>query len=123
MKNPIVPPIALILCLVAGPSFAQNNAEGMRFLAVSALMDYGQKLYDRGDYLEASAVFNRVLEYDHNQLKAMEYLKNIHPARVNVADTRSLERAVKLQQQIVEKLQSQIKRMRVRASSQGQAHD
>ena len=43
--------LTLTFCAIAaGAAFAQNNMQAMRFLAVDALMDYGQKLYDRGDY-------------------------------------------------------------------------
>ena len=55
--------------LAVGPSFAQNNMEAMRFLTINALMQYGQKLYDRGDFNEASAVFNHVLSMIAIKLK------------------------------------------------------
>jgi TolA-binding protein len=51
--------------------------EGMRFLTINALVQYGQKLYDRGDLDEACAVFNHVLTYDGHQVQALEYLKKM----------------------------------------------
>ena len=70
--------IILILCLSAvGSSFAQNNLEAMRFLTVNTLVQYGQQLYDRGDFKEACAVFNHVLTYDSHQAQALQYLKNM----------------------------------------------
>jgi len=70
--------VILILCLsFTGPSFAQNNAQAMRFLTVNALMQYGQRLYDRGDFDEATAVFDHVLTYDGHQVQALQYLKEM----------------------------------------------
>ncbi len=77
--------LIFVLCLgLASPSFAQNNLEGMRFLTVTALMQYGQKLYDRGDFNEACAVFNRVLFYDAHQAQALQYLKDMGRASVPI---------------------------------------
>ena len=50
--------LTFIFCITAGASFAQNNMQAMKFLTIDALMEYGQKLYDRGDYNEACAVFS-----------------------------------------------------------------
>jgi hypothetical protein len=70
--------LTLGLCLsIAGPCFAQNNIEAMRFLTVNALVQYGQKLHDRGDFNEACAVFDHVLTYDGHQAQALEYLKEM----------------------------------------------
>jgi len=70
--------LTLIFCTIAaGASFAQNNMQAMKFLTVNALMEYGQKLYDRGDYNEACAVFKHVLAYDSQQPQALAYLKKI----------------------------------------------
>jgi len=133
--------IALALCLsAAGPSFAQNNIEAMRFLTVNALMQYGQKLYDRGDFNEASAVFNHVLVYDRHQAQALQYLKdmgsrtavNLTPVQsdlvakypdeqivntVDVADTDSLKAAIEAKKRVIEKLRSQILQMRENLAS------
>ena len=69
---------AFVLCLIlAGPAFAQNNMEAMKFLTVNALMQYGQKLYDRGDFNEATYVFNHVLTFDAHQAQALQYLKEM----------------------------------------------
>src|ERR1039457_12956 len=105
--------IALVLTLsliFAVPSFAQNNMEGMRFLTVNALLQYGQKLYDRGDFNEACAVFNHVLDFDGHQPKALQYLKKMghSPAPsitlqpVDVSDTQSLKDAIEAKKQIIE---------------------
>jgi len=70
--------LTLIFCLtLSGSSFAQNNIQGMRILTVNALMEYGHRLYDRGDYNEATAVFNHVLTYDNHQPQALQYLKDM----------------------------------------------
>jgi len=70
--------LTFVLCLsCAGGSFAQNNIEGMRFLTITAMVQYGQKLYERGDFNEACAVFNHVLTYDAHQAQALEYLKEM----------------------------------------------
>ena len=75
VKNTI---LTFVLCVSAvGTAFAQNNMEAMRFLTVNALMQYGQKLYDRGDFNEASAVFDHVLNYDSHQPQALQYLKQM----------------------------------------------
>ena len=80
--NKIIMMLFLACFCAAGASFAQNNIEAMRFLTVNAMMQYGQKLYDRGDFNEASAVFNHVLSYDEHQLRAVQYLKDMGQAPV-----------------------------------------
>ena len=47
----------------------------MRSLTIYALLQYGQKLYDRGDFNEACAVFDHVLTYDVHQRQALQFLK------------------------------------------------
>jgi len=119
--------LALIFCLIfAVPSFAQNNMEGMRFLTINALMQYGQKLYDRGDFNEASAVFNRVLDIDGNQSQALQYLKKMGHApaliqgmqTVDVTNSQSLKEAIEIKKQNIEKLEAQIKQMRANIASE-----
>jgi hypothetical protein len=137
--------LTLALCLsAAGPSFAQNNMEAMRFLTVNALVQYGQKLYDRGDFNEACAVFNHVLTYDSHQAQALEYLKDMghSPApspvpivpvqsiivigkadeqivnTVDVSDTESLKRAIEAQKRVIEKLRAQVMQMRANLAAQ-----
>jgi hypothetical protein len=75
------------LCLfAAGSSFAQNNMQDRTLLTVNALMQYGQRLYDRGDYGEATAVFNHVLIYDAHQAQAWGYLKKMeHSPRASIS--------------------------------------
>ena len=128
--------VTLILCLlVAGSSFAQNNTQAMRFLTVNALVQYGQKLYDRGDYHEASAVFNHVLTFDGHQAQALKYLKNMQPQaskpfvpvpniivvrklenqivdKVDISDTDSLKKAIEAKKQVIAQLRAQIIQMR-----------
>ena len=136
--------LAFILCLLAaGSSFAQNNMEGMRFLTINALMQYGQKLYDRGNFYEATAVFNHVLAYDAHQRQALHYLKNMgqvatsyvskasKPSRpqpnvivirksddqivntVDVSNDESLKEAIEAKKHSIEKLKAQINKLRM----------
>ena len=116
--------LVLILSLfVARPCFAQNNLEAMRFLTINSLMQYGQKLYERGDFDEACAVFNRVLAYDRHQAQALNYIKEMGrltpPSSsqialpvVDVADTQSLREAIEAKKQVIEQLRSQITQLR-----------
>jgi tetratricopeptide (TPR) repeat protein len=111
--------LILILCLSAARlSFAQNNMEAMRFLTINALMDYGQKLYERGDYDEASAVFNHVLTYDGHQAQALGYIKEMGRSavptlnKVDVSDTGDLKKAIEAHKQVIKKLETQIMQMR-----------
>jgi len=76
--------VLIIFMSIAGSSFAQNNAQAMRFLTVTALMRYGQNLYERGDYDGASAVFTHVLSYDKNQAKVLQFLKEMGHSPVAV---------------------------------------
>jgi len=133
--------LTVALCLSAcGPVLAQNNVQAMRFLTVNALMQYGQKLYDRGDFNEASAVFNHVLVYDSHQAQALQYLKEMGrsftpgmpPAQrnmvaqypdeqivntVDVLSTDSLKKAIEAKKRVIEKLRSQIRQMRENMAS------
>src|SRR5665213_1694987 len=122
--------LTFIFCLSAlCPSFAQSNMEGMRFLTVNALMQYGLKLYDRGDFNEASAVFNHVLTYDDHQSQALHYLKDMGrspvvtdvnevPPALDISDTPSLKKAIEAKKQAIKKLQTQIMQMRATMASQ-----
>jgi len=133
--------LIFILCVfVAKPCFAQNNVEAMRFLTVNALMQYGQKLYDRGDFDEACAVFNHVLIYDGHQAQALQYLKEMGhspavapspivlqlkvsqsvpaPINIDVMDTESLKEAIEAKKRSIEKLRTQIEKMRATIASQ-----
>lgn len=137
--------LTVVLCLFTmGPAFAQSNAQAMRFLMVSSMMEYGQRLYDRGDYNGASSVFNHVLAYDAHQPQALEYLKDMgrgsqkpgaalrvskntivirkSPEQivnmVDVSDTQSVKRAIEAKKQIIEKLRIQIKQMRASLAAQ-----
>jgi len=67
----------VLIVSIRGTAFAQNNIEAMRFLEVTAMMQYGQKLYDRGDFNEACAVFDHVLLFDSHQAQALEYLREM----------------------------------------------
>lgn len=119
--------IALILILslsAAGPSFAQNNTEAMKILTVNALMEYGQSLYERGDYSEATAVFNHVLAYDSHQVQALKYIKEMGHSPVPALgtadglDTKSLKEAIEAKKQSIEQLQSQITQLRASIASE-----
>lgn len=88
--------LTLVFCLIAaGASLAQNNVQGMRFLIINSLVDYGQKLYDRGDFDEACAVFNHVLVYDHHQPLALRYLKEMGHLPAAMASPALLEQLSK----------------------------
>ncbi len=122
--------LILIFCLLmAKTSFAQNNVEGMRFLTINALMQYGQKLYDRGDFNGATAVFDHVLIYDGHQAQALRYLKEMGHSpspmtgltarsTLDTLDTRSLAQAIEAKKQSIEKLRAQIKQLRAHIASQ-----
>lgn len=110
--------LTLIFCTItAGAAFAQNNMQAMRFLTIDALMDYGQKLYDRGDYNEASAVFKHILAYDSHQPQALAYIKKIGN-KADISDTRALKRAIEAETQTIKTLQDQIMRMRADIAAQ-----
>jgi len=129
--------LTLIFCLsVVGVSFAQNNMEGMKLLTINAMLQYGQKLYDRGDFGNAYAVFNHVLTYDAHQPKALKYLKEmgfnqeqesapvlVIPQNqvvkpVDVGDSESLKQAIDAKKQSIEKLRVQIMQMRADLAAQ-----
>ena len=93
------------------------TCEAMRFLTIDALMDYGQKLYDRGDYNEASAVFKHILAYDSHQPQALAYIKKIGN-KADISDTRALKRAIEAETQTIKTLQDQIMRMRADIAAQ-----
>ena len=109
---------------------------------INALVQYGEKLYERGDFDEASAVFNHVLIYDHHQPQALEYLKDMGHAQqvfhpfvpkqniiminrsdkhiinmVDVSNTQSLEGAIEAKKRVIEQLQTQITQMRANIAS------
>lgn len=110
--------LTLIFCTItAGAAFAQNNMQAMRFLTIDALMDYGQKLYDRGDYNEASAVFKHILAYDSHQPQALAYIKKIGN-KADISDTRALKMAIEAETQTIKTLQDQIMRMRADIAAQ-----
>ena len=134
--------IFLLILSVPGPSFAQNNLEAMRSLTVYAMMDYGQKLYDRGDYNGARAVFDHVLDYDSHQAQALKLLKAMGHAPViriksvkrssaplnnrvlirrfdgpvlgvvDLSDTQSLKMAIEAKKKNIETLRRQIQQLR-----------
>lgn len=133
--------LAFIFCTIAaGAAFAQNNMQAMTFLTVTSLLDYGQKLYDRGDYNEACAVFRHVLAYDSHQPQALQYLKKmgyaytvrVRPAlppqgsesmverqdAVDISDEGALKSAIEAEKQTIKTLQDQIMRMRESIASQ-----
>jgi len=104
--------ICLSLILLSGNAFAQSNTEAMRFLMVNAMMQYGQKLYERGDFDEATAVFNHVLVYDHRQPQAISYLKQMGQGPTDTHDIDSLRHAIEAKKRNIEKLKEQIRQMR-----------
>jgi len=122
--------LIVILCLtLAGPAFAQSGMEAMRALTVNSMVEYGQKLFDRGDYNEASAVFMRVLTFDSSQPQALQYLRKISylslPApkamdikTVDVTDTKNMKAAIEVKKQRIKDLQAQIMQMRAQMGPQ-----
>ncbi|MBF0505040.1 MAG: hypothetical protein HQL14_08065 [Candidatus Omnitrophica bacterium] len=127
--------LTFVFCMAGmGASFAQNNIQAMRFLTVNALMEYGQKLYDRGDYNGACAVFKHVLAYDGSQPQALRYLKDMKRSvsssashalkpqvsdtnieiqkKINISDKQELKNAIEAEKQLIKTLQDQITRMR-----------
>ena len=68
--------IFLMLLTAAPLAHAKHT---MRDLAVEAMNDYGEKLYDRHDYKEATAVFKHILSYDPQNTEAQAYLNKIYP--------------------------------------------
>ncbi len=122
MKKAIL--TVMVFLVIAGPSYAFNNLQAMRFLMVSALMRYGQTLYDRGDYDEASAVFTHVLDYDSHQPKALNYLKEMHPEDYaltdssNLPDTSILEKTIAAKKMTIQKLEIKIKQMQANIAAE-----
>lgn len=122
--------MTVVLCLsVTVPSFAQDNVQAMRLLTVNALMQYGQKLYDRGDFNEAGAVFKHVLAYDGHQPQALQYLNNMGYAPpavekptiqlvdgIDISDTQSLKKAIEHEKETIQQLQGQIIQMRANSA-------
>jgi len=70
--------LILVFCfLLSGTVFAQDNMQSMRVLTINSLVEYGQMLYERGDFNAASSVFNHVLRIDHHQAQAIKFLKDM----------------------------------------------
>ena len=127
--------LVFMLCSLLGiPAFAQNNVEGMRLLTVYSMMRYGTTLYERGDFYEASNVFNHVLSVDSHQTLALKYLKEMgyapmpgfapipvrpvvekfdpEPVAVDFSNNDSLKKAIEAKNQAIQQLRSQIARLR-----------
>ena len=134
--------LIVVVCLTLPKNgFAMSNAEGMRLLSVYAMMHYGVSLYERGDYYEASNVFNHVLSLDAHQAEALKLLRQMgyaplpafapipsHPAlpvfveapqaaRVDFSDNDSLRKAIAAKQEAVERLKNQINQLRAQVLS------
>ena len=113
------------------PCFAMSNIEGMRILTINALLQYGQKLYERGDRYGATAVFHHILTVDAHQPKALRFLKemgNLTPTApsgpktdiktIYQMDTVSLKEAIEAKKQAIEDLKAQIGELRFHISGQ-----
>ena len=72
-----VVPIALLLICFYLPCYAQQDTS-MRSMAVSQLCQYGQVVYDRGDYPEAAKIFNRILAMDPDNAAAINYAQMLN---------------------------------------------
>ena len=103
--------LALSLLFLISPAFALDKTEAMKLLTVNTLLRYGQKLYERGDYQEAGAVFKRVLTYNSAQPLALQCLKDMGYA-VDMADPSSLRKAIELKKQKIERLRLEIQQLR-----------
>ncbi len=57
-------------------SYAQQEMS-MRSMAVAQLYEYGQAIYDRGDYSQAAKVFSRILAMDPEHAGALDYAKEL----------------------------------------------
>ena len=116
----------LFFCLLAvRPVYAQSNAQMMHEIMLNAMTQYGQKLYDRGDFDEATAVFNHVLSYDNHEPHALEYLKDMGrlpvPETLGPADILNdsyLKAAIAAKKASIEKLKSDIKQLRANIAAQ-----
>ena len=70
-----------LLCPVL--SHAQQMAT-MRTMAVDQLYQYGQAIYDRGEYAEAARVFSRILAMNPDHEGAVSYAKALKKKGTNV---------------------------------------
>jgi TolA-binding protein len=66
----------LFLFLAPSLSFPQQPLT-TRTLAAEQLFQYGQAVYDRGDYSQAAQIFSRVLVLSPNHPEALGYVKNL----------------------------------------------
>lgn len=67
------------IAILIPAAFAQiSPASSLKQSAIDSLVDYGTKLYERRDYAQAQAVFNRVLSYDGNHAEALKYLNRMN---------------------------------------------
>ena len=56
-----------------------EQAGSLRDMTVQAMFEYGEKLYDRHDYREATHVFQHILFYDPQNTQALVYLNKMDP--------------------------------------------
>jgi|GEM_PF-4677191 len=68
--------LTLILLLFPVISFAEKELN-YKSLAVEQLYQYGQEIYDRGDYNQASRVFSRILVIQPNHEGALGYVEKL----------------------------------------------
>lgn len=67
------------IAILIPAAFAQiSPSSSLKQSAIDSLVDYGTKLYERRDYVQAQAVFNRVLSYDGNHAEALKYLNRMN---------------------------------------------
>ena len=70
--------LAFFSLLLMAPAFCYAQQEiTTRSLAVAQLSEYGQAIYDRGDYPQAAIIFSRVLRMDPNNKEALGYANTL----------------------------------------------
>ena len=74
--------LLIFLTVSASVGFADVNRTGMRDLAVEQMYEYGQMLYERGDYHQAERVFERILSFDPQHAGSLHYMKSMDPSKV-----------------------------------------
>lgn len=67
--------LAFVFVLMACPLVrAEQSPDSLKDMAVAQIFEYGENLYDRGDYEEARHAFEKVLQLDPQYKAASDYL-------------------------------------------------
>jgi tetratricopeptide (TPR) repeat protein len=70
--------------LVSTQANAQNHPS-MRSMAALQLFQYGQAVYERGDYSQAAIVFTKLLSMDPNNEAALKYARKLNSKGEHIA--------------------------------------